>query len=50
MARERKITLIGEQRADVDAKAIARVLIRLARHWQAERQKATKAEPPKERP
>jgi hypothetical protein len=50
MAREKKIILIGEQRADVDAKAIARVLIRLARHWQSEREKATKAAPSKERP
>jgi hypothetical protein len=48
MARERKIILIGEQREDIDVKAIARVLIRLARHWQREAEKATKPEPPKD--
>jgi hypothetical protein len=44
MARERKIILIGEQREDIDVRAIARVLIRLARHWQREADKAAQAE------
>lgn len=47
MARERKIILIGEQREDIDVRAIVRVLIRLARHWQREAEAAAKQEPPK---
>lgn len=48
MARPKQIILIGEQREDIDARAIAPVLIRLARHWQREAEKKAKVEQPKD--
>jgi hypothetical protein len=44
MARDKHIIISGEQRPDIDPRDVARVLVRLARHWQ------TKRTPKPERP
>ena len=45
-ARVEKVVIItGEQREDIDAAAIARVLIRLARSWAEQQQDTESAEP-----
>jgi len=37
MARDKHIIIRGEQRPDIDPRDVARVLVRLARQWQAKR-------------
>jgi hypothetical protein len=40
MAKEKRLVITGEQQSSIDAAAVARVIIRLARHWWQDRQAA----------
>ena len=43
--REKVVVITGDQRPDIDARAIARVLIRLARGWAEAQQDTESSEP-----
>lgn len=50
MARDKHIILTGEQREEIDPRAVARVLVRLARRWQQQATPAPKPKPHEKEP